>query len=286
MSSPENNLIAIARTAMRVSRRCMKPYAHPKSPQRFTQPQLLSCLVLKANLKLTYRGLCDFLEVSPPLREAMGLTQTPHYTTLQKFAASEGLTEVLDAVLRATVRELNGPGVSVVEDVAIDATGMESGCASAHYLSRSGRNRSRWIRVSLIVLCASVIPVAMHVDWGPGNDAAPALTLMQKAARVVSPERVWGDAAYDSEKLHAFCHETWKARSYAPPILRRRSNVVRGRYRSKMRRHPKDYGRRWTVESLFSAIKRVCGSALTSRGEHMLKVEAALRVAAYGIRRW
>lgn len=283
--SKMNPLVEMVAMAMRVSRRCLRPYAHAKSPQRFTQPQLLACLVLKANLKLTYRGVCDLLEISPPLREAMGLIQTPHYTTLQKFAASEGLPQVLDAVLRATVRELNGPGTSEVSDVAIDATGMESGCASAHYLSRSGRTRSRWIRVSLIVLCATMIPAAMHVDWGPGNDASPALCVMQKAAKVVNPDRVWGDAAYDSEKLHEYCHQTWKARSYAPPILRRRTDVVKGRYRSKMRRRPTGYRRRWCVESLFSAIKRVCGSALTSRCERMLKVEAALRVAAYGIRR-
>ena len=280
-----NSLIAIATLALRVGRRCLRAYAHPKSPQRFTQPQLLACLVLKANLKLTYRALSDLLEVSPPLRQAIGLTQTPHYTTLQKFAASEGLPKVLDAVLRATVRELNGPGVAAAEDVAIDATGMESGCASAHYLSRTGKKRSRWIRVSVVALCAMVFPAAMHIDWGPGNDAGPALTVLQKATRIVNPKRVWGDAAYDSERLHAFCHERWRARSYAPPIMRRGSRVVRGRYRSKMRRRPHGYGRRWTVESLFSAIKRVCGSALTSRSERMLMVEAALRVAAYGIRR-
>jgi hypothetical protein len=35
-----NRLIGIAVAALRVGRRCMRPYAHPKSPQKFTQPQL------------------------------------------------------------------------------------------------------------------------------------------------------------------------------------------------------------------------------------------------------
>ncbi len=263
----------------------MTPFAHPKSPQRFTQPQLLACLVLKTNLKLTYRGVVELLEISPPLCEAIGLRQVPHYSTLQRFAASEGLPEVLDAVLRATVRMLNGPGAGTVQDVAIDATGMESGCASAHYVSRAGKKRSRWIRVSVVALCSLVAPAAMHIDWGPGNDSSPAVDVLRKAARVVSPRRVWGDAAYDSERFHAFCHEHWGARSYAPPIRRHGSTVLRARYRRRMRRRPRDYGRRWTVESLFSAIKRTCGSALTSRSERMLKLEAALRVVTYGIRR-
>lgn len=285
MSRSDNSLVKIAALALRIGRGCMASYAHPKSPQKFTQAQLLACLVLKANLKLTYRGVCDLLEVAPPLRETLGMTRAPHYTTLQKFAGSRGVLEVLDAVLHAAVRELNGPGKVEVDDVAIDSTGMESGCASAHYLSRSGKTRSRWIRVSVVALCGLVLPAAMHVDWGPGNDAAPALALLQKASKIVHPRRVWGDAAYDSERLHAFCHERWNARSYAPPIQRRGSTVVRGRYRSRMKRRPSDYGRRWSVESLFSAIKRVCGSALTSRGERTLQVEAALRVAAYAIRR-
>lgn len=263
----------------------MKPYTHPKSPQLFTQPQLLACLVLKTSLKLTYRGVSELLEVSPPLREVLGLNGTPHYTTLQKFASGDRMAEILEAVVRATLREV-GKGKKIeTKDVAIDATGMESGCASAHYISRSGRKRSRWIRVSVVAVCASVMPAAMHVDWGPGNDAAPALALLEKAAGVVQPERVWGDAAYDSERIHAYCHERWGARSYAPLIQRRGSRVVRGRYRSRMRHRPARYGRRWTVESLFSAIKRTCGSALTSRSEQMLKTEAALRVATYAIRR-
>ncbi len=263
----------------------MKPYAHPKSPQTFTQHQLLACLILKANLRLTYRGVVDVLAISPALREAIGLATVPHYTTLQKFAAAEGVLSVLDAVLAELVLQMNNGQPLATEDVAIDATGMESSCASAHFISRSGKKRSRWIRVSAVAICTGALPVAMCIDWGPGNDAAPALGLLQKAAGVVRPERVWGDAAYDSETLHEFCHEQWGARSYAPPINRRHSTVIRGRYRPAMRTRPENYGRRWTIESLFSAIKRVCGSALTARRERTLKSEAALRVVAYGIRR-
>lgn len=263
----------------------MRPYAHPKSPQKFTQPQLLACLVLKANLRTTYRGIVEVLEVSAPLRQALGLREPPHYTTLQKFAASPEVMGVLDAALAQTVRELNGGEPLETPEVAIDATGMESGCASAHFLSRAGKKRSRWIRVSVVAICAGVIPAAMCIDWGPGNDAGPALDLLAKASAVVRPQRVWGDRAYDSERVHAFCREQWGAQSYAPLIRRRNSDVVRGRYRPEMRARPEGYGRRWTVESLFSAVKRVCGSALTSRREHTLKAEAALRVLAYGIRR-
>lgn len=181
--------------------------------------------------------------------------------------------------------QVNGGERLETLDAAIDATGMETSCASAHYVSRAGKERSRWIRVSVVAVCTGVFPAAMHIDWGPGNDASPALTVLEKAAVVVQPQQLWADRAYDADHLHAFCHERWGVESYAPPIMRRSSQVLRGRYRPGMREKPKGYGRRWTIESLFSAIKRTCGPALTSRRENTLKVEAALRVVAYGIRR-
>lgn len=287
MKNKNNTLLVVAELSLRAARRCMAPYAHPKSPRKFTQPQLLACLVLKTHLKQTYRGIIELLEVSPPLREALGLrSELPHYSTLQRFAAGEGIIPVLDGVLEQVVRSLNNGERVLTPDVAIDATGMQAGVASAHYLTRSGRGYTRWVRLSLVVICTMVMPAAVEVDWGPGNDAKPALAVMEKAARSVQPVRQWGDRAYDSERVHAYAHEQWGVRSYAPLIRRNGDGrVVRGRYRPKMRRRPRDYGRRWTAESLMSALKRTVGSALTSRRDHTLRAEAALRVVTYAIRR-
>jgi hypothetical protein len=287
VSTNDNLLLAIATLSMAAARRRMSSYAHPKSPQKFTQPQLLTCLVLKTHTRSTYRGIIELLELSPPLRRALGLgVELPHFTTLQKFAAGEGVLAILDAVLEEVVRSLNGGERLRTEDVAVDATGMQAGIASAHFQTRSGRGYRRWIRVSLVGICSLVMPAAMEIDWGPGNDAKPAIAVLKKAARAVQPRRQWGDRAYDSEAVHAFCHEEWGVQSYAPLIRRNGDGrVVRGRYRRRMRRRPRGYGRRWTVESLISAVKRTTGSALTSRREHTLKVEAALRVLTYAIRR-
>lgn len=265
----------------------MAPYSHPKSPQKFTQPQLLACLVLKTYFKTTYRGIIELLELSPTLREAVGLeTQLPHFCTLQTFAGKDGVLAVLDAVLAQVVKSLGGGEPLEVEDTAIDATGMQAGVASAHYQTRSGRGYTRWIRVSVVAICAMVMPAAMEIDWGPGNDAKPAVAVMAKATRSVKASRQWGDRAYDSERVHAFAHEVCGVRSYAPLIRRNGDgSVVRGRYRQRMRRQPRGYGRRWTIESLFSGLKRTTGSMLSSRRENTLMVEAALRVLTYAIRR-
>lgn len=47
----------------------------------------------------------------------------------------------------------------------------------------------------------------------------------------------------------------------------------------------KGSGRRWACESVNSAIKRTTGGSLRSRKESTLFTEAALKVAAYAVRR-
>jgi hypothetical protein len=47
-----------------------------------------------------------------------------------------------------------------------------------------------------------------------------------------------------------------------------------------------EFGRRWGVESFFSALKRTMGSALSARRPDQMLTEAALKVLAYTLRRW
>ena len=45
------------------------------------------------------------------------------------------------------------------------------------------------------------------------------------------------------------------------------------------------YGRRWAVESFFSALKRTMGGALAARRHDQMLAEASFRVLAYALRR-
>ena len=63
---------------------------------------------------------------------------------------------------------------------------------------------------------------------------------------------------------------------------------MNGKYRSQMTEETlqeKNYGRRWLVESFMSGLKRTTNSALRSRTEHGLFIEAAMNVLAYALRR-
>jgi hypothetical protein len=63
--------------------RALPLYAHLFSPKKFSQPQLLACLVLKEFLRLDYRGFACHLADHPDLAELIGMKVVPHFTTFQ-----------------------------------------------------------------------------------------------------------------------------------------------------------------------------------------------------------
>jgi hypothetical protein len=98
-STERNRRVRAAELALAVAGDELPAYSCPKSPRRFTQPQLLACLVLKAHLKQTYRGVADLLGASDDLRRVLGLARVPDYSTLQRFADRVVTPAVLDRVL-------------------------------------------------------------------------------------------------------------------------------------------------------------------------------------------
>lgn len=278
----DTEIVRIVSLAARLARRHMADYSHKKSPRKFTQPQLFACLILRAHLGCTYRKCEELLTLMPAVREAIGLTEVPRFTTLQMFADRPEIMALIDGVLASIGRAVCK---ARPQDAAIDGTGMEVTSASAHFVSRAGRKRTRFVKLMLGVLCAAVIPVSLVVDWGPSHDMRQAWALREKLKGTCTPTWLWGDGAFDCERWHRANWDGWGVPSYAPTIVRRADGRATGLYRqafSEMK--PDEYGRRWMCESVNSAIKRISGSTLRSRKENTLFAEAALRVAAYAIK--
>jgi Transposase DDE domain len=279
-------MIRIVRLSMRLSRKHLAEYPHKFAPQKFTQHQLFACLVLKAHLGCTYRKLEEHLLLSPALREALGLCEVPRFTTLQAFADKPEIFALIDGVLRSIGRAIVK---QQPQDAAIDGTGMEATTASAHFVSRAGRTRGKYVKLLLGVLCGAVIPVSLVMDWGPSHDLKQAWKLREKMQQTCGsspPKALWGDGAFDCEAWHRANWETWNVPSYAPVTIRSKDGSVGGLYRNVFATNkPREYGRRWMCETVNSAIKRISGSTLRSRKESTLFAEAALKVAAYAIKR-
>lgn len=176
----------------------------------FTQRQLMACLILRAYLKTTYRGVLELLSVSPQLRAVLGLGEKlPHYTTLQKFSARSRVLAIADAMIRTIGRAAGEPKFAKTS-AAMDATGMETTTASAHFQSRAGRTRRKWVKVSTIVLCRSLLPLSLVLGWGPGNDKCQARELMVKASKASTSGNLAGRYAcqkqimQDNQNMSAF----------------------------------------------------------------------------------
>src|SRR5215470_17652419 len=93
-------MVKVAELAMKLSRPHLADYGATRSRHDFTQRQLMTCLILRAYLKTTYRGVLDLVATSPGLRERMGLTEKlPHFTTLQKFSSRSQVVAIAQQMM-------------------------------------------------------------------------------------------------------------------------------------------------------------------------------------------
>lgn len=275
-------IVRVVKLGLRLGRRHLTDYAHRKSPQKYTQPQLFACLILKAHMGCTYRRVEELLILMPSVREAIGLEGVPRFTTLQAFADRPEIMTLIDGVLRSIGRAVNQ---ARPQAASIDGTGLETTSASAHFISREGRKRTKFVKLLIGVLCATVIPCALVVDWGPSHDMRQAWKLRDKLIETTKPTTLWGDGAFDCEAWHQANWRQWGVPSYAPTTVRSADGHVNGFFREAFQIKVEEYGQRWMSETINSAIKRTTGSTLRSRKQNTLFAEAALKVAAYAIRR-
>jgi hypothetical protein len=285
---PLQRIEQVAALAMQLGSRHLSDYGANTSRHDFTQRQLMACLILRAYTKTTYRGFLELLAISPSLRQELGLgDKLPHYSTLAKFSARSQVLEIADAMIgtigKAAFRQTDEPTAA-----AMDATGLETTTASAHFQCRRGGERRKWVKISIIILCGSLLPMSRVMDWGPTNDKCQAQDLIGKAQVVAMPDTLYADAGYDAEWIHVQCREEWGAESVIQPAVHRADGKRNGIWRSGMSKNylaKMAYGKRWAVETFFSGLKRTTGSMLTSRKPNQLLKEAAFRVLAYTLRR-
>lgn len=278
----------LADLAMQLGTNHLADYGAVTSRHDFTQRQLMACLILRAYLKTTYRGVLELLAISPSLRQRLGLQdKLPHYSTLAKFSERSKVLEIADAMIQSIARAY-GKLEPEPEAAAMDATGLETTTASAHFQCRRGGQRRKWVKISTIILCGSLLPLSLVMDWGPNNDKCQAKELIAKAQRAAVPDKVYADAGYDAEWIHVQCREEWGVESVIKPAVHRADGQMSGLWRSGMTEKylkGKRYGKRWAVECFFSGLKRTMGSMLNSRKSKQLLAEAAFRVLAYTLRR-
>jgi len=289
--------LTVARTALRAARDSLPDHAKAKSPKKFTQPQLMACLVIKEFLQLDYRGTHVLLTEWSDLRRVIGLGKVPHFTTLCAAAkrllgkAKTGAT--LDAVLDYCRKAKILPKCS--KQAAIDSTGLETRHVSAYFTKRCERHsnhyKHRYPKLSAICDTPSHLILGAVIDRGPKPDPVEAKQTLHEALKHQRFLSLLGDAGYESEAFHCLCRDKLGIRSIIPTTVRGRPRTdgkprgVRGKYRKLMKqRFPKKtYGQRWQIETAFSMLKRNMGAALRARNYQSQTREIRLRILTHNI---
>jgi hypothetical protein len=296
MKTSKSTLL-VARMTLRAARDCLPDQARAKSPKKFTQPQLVTCLVIKEFLQLDYRGVHTLLQEWSDLRNLLGLTQVPHFTTLcaaaKRLLGQGQAGALLDAILTHCRKAKLLARRS--KQAAIDSTGLESRHVSAYFTQRCKRHEAhykhRYPKLSAICDTANHLILGIVVDRGPKVDPVEASQTLHEALDHQPFESLLGDAGYESEGFHQLCRERHGIRSIIPTTPRGRSRrdgrppSVRGWYRQLMKRHfpTKTYGQRWQIETVFSMLKRNLGAALRARTYHSQNREIRLRVLTHNL---
>lgn len=138
----DQEMVRIVKLALRLGKRHLADFSHPKSPRKFTQPQLFACL-----------------------------------------------------------------------------------SASAHFVSRAGRKRTKFVKLMIGFLCSAVCPCALVVDWGPSHDMRQAWALREKMLAIGRPQ--WLGATARSTRRRGTaptgktgaCRATPRPPSGAPTVM-------------------------------------------------------------------
>jgi hypothetical protein len=286
----------VFQVAYEAASRAVPAHRHPFSPKKFTQPQLLACLVLKEFLRLDYRGLAAHLADHADLCDQIGLETVPHFTTFQKAAqrllASVPGRRMFDAVLeRAAQDRTRKRRVSLA---AVDGTGMESRHVSRYYAKRRSagdvdpaRTYAYYPKVVFVVDCQSRMILSAVPGRGPASDLVQFGRAWTQAVRRARIDTLLADADFDAERIH-MAVRSHGVRTIIPPKRGRPTDKPpSGRWRRVMKqrfaRLKRKYGQRWQVETVNSMLKRLLGSALRARNYETQCREIVLKAITHNV---
>ena len=272
MSTTSKSPKKVAAIAYRIARETLPEHSHRYSPQKYTQPQLLVCLVLKVFFKTEYRGIVEILNDWPDLCQVFGLQGVPHFTTLQKASKRLLRFATAERLLDGTLETLE-PDRHVALG-AIDSTGLEAHHISRYFVSRrrskglqgsENTYRRRWPKLAILCDCRNHAILSVITTRGPSVDINQFCKMLKPVTEKVRMDCVLADAGYDSEANHQYARDCHHIETIIPAKHGRpTTKPFRGRYRRLMQQQFDrcTYGQRWQVETVFSMIKRNYGSAL------------------------
>jgi hypothetical protein len=295
MSNTSKSPNKVAYIAYKIAKHTLPDYGHRFSPQKYTQAQLFTCLVLKIFFKTDYRGITDILSDNPTLCRKFNLSTVPHFTTLQKVSHRLLKLCIVEKLLERTVKAFQAK--KKIKLAAVDSTGLEARHISRYFVRRKRVKQleiyentvyRRWPKLAVICDCSNHIILSFLTIRGPGVDVNQFEKILKSAAHKYAIKYILADAGYDSESNHRFARDNLDITSIIPPKHGRPTlytKPFKGKYREIMRTKfdKKKYGQRWQVETVMSMIKRNQGDCLSSKTYWSQNREMMLRVLTHNI---
>ena len=289
----EVGLLPFARIALQVSRAVLPRYRSRFSKHQFTQPQLLAILCLMRYEDWTFREAEVRLGEHRELRQSLGLTSVPDFTTLYRFLQRLD-DQIIDRAVGETVRRLRGSlhrGRKRAR-VAVDATGLAQGAVSTFFVRRMHHHGQKplpwrhWLKWVVVADLDQKFLLSQIARRGPWNDCANLPAVVETASQQTRIGLVLADAEFDSERNHTYIRKNLGAHSVIPAKRGKKTWRVRG-VRAEMRRaFPQQiYRRRALIESVFSAVKRKLSARAPGRSLRMQVRQALLLGLSFNLYR-
>jgi hypothetical protein len=260
----EVGLLPFARIALQVAKAVLPRYRSRFSKHQFTQPQLLAILCLMRYEDWTFREAEVRLGEHRELRQALGLSSVPDFTTLYRFLQRLDDTTI-DRAVGETVRRLRGVRKKGRRRarVAVDATGLAQGAVSTFFVRRMHHHGQKplpwrhWLKWVVVADLDQQFLLSQMARRGPWNDCANLPAVVQAASRETRIGLVLADAEFDSERNHTYIRQQLGAQSVIPAKRGKKTWRIHG-VRAEMRRAfpQRCYRRRALIESVFSSVKR------------------------------
>lgn len=299
------------RAAHALGSRCLRTYSSKFSRRDYTLPQLFACLVVREQMRLSYRGAEGLLRDGRAWCRAIGMRRkTPDHATLARAAGviltGRRIGRMLDLLAEwfMLARVLG-------TTLAVDSTVCDTHHRSRHYERRcrhyasgddqraANARRSatarRTPKLSVGVDARSHVILSAKARAGMGSDAPDFKGLLHDAwrRRGGRVKTVLADAGFDSEANHAVARGDLGVRSLIKAGVGRRpldpARPPAGRYRRRMAwelagsQGGKPYGRRAQAETVMSMPKRNLGDALRSRTPRNRRREHAFKAVVHDL---
>lgn len=286
----EIGLVRFAKCALAIATKVLPLYRSKYSKHTFTQPQLMAILCLMRYEDWTFRETEVRLQEHVELRMALGLKQTPDYTTFYRFMRRLSAERIQIALQEAALETIkNGPAKRAV--FAVDATGLAPGAISTFFINRK-RDRGEglpwryWLKWVVVVETKHQLLLAQVAKRGPYNDCALLRPLLDMAHQVMQASLVLADAEFDSERNHKHIREVHHMQSIIPAKRGKKTWKLKGiRARMKNNFPAKKYSQRNLIETVFSVVKRKLSTRAPGRSLATQALQALILGLAYNLYR-